>query len=370
MYKLFTICLLFSFLSTGQNLKNSFAPYFKIGTAINIEQQLDKRRGEFTELISSQFNSLVAENAMKWDALNPEPNVYNFALSDKLIDFATERKMEVVGHVLFWHNQTPEWLFKDTNGKQVSKDLLIKRMRHHIRVLNKRYGEKIHAWDVVNEALNEDGSLRDSPWKQILGEDWVQQAFKIAQEELPPKTKLIYNDYNLHNRNKLMGLLELLHSMQANSIRIDAIGIQAHWALDYPSHRNLEFLINTLHKNKVKIHFSELDIDVLPRPKKFDGGAEITESHKYNMFIDPYKEGLPTSIQNQLANRYQGLFKVFLKHADKIDRVNFWGLTDEFSWKNQWPVANRTNHPLLFDRDGKAKAAFYSIIKTVKPKTP
>ena len=365
MQKFFTISLLlFSFLSNGQNLKNSFEPHFKIGSALNIEQQLIKRKNEFTQLIKSQFNSIVAENAMKWDALNPKPGIYNFKLSDKIVDFAHENQMEMVGHVLFWHNQTPDWLFKDPKGNQVSKEVLLERMRQHIRVLNKRYENKIHAWDVVNEALNEDGSLRDSPWKQILGEDWVQQAFKIAHEELPATTQLIYNDYNLYKPAKLKGLVNIINAMQDVGIRIDAVGAQAHWGLNYPSQNNIQHLIHTLHQAKVKIHFSELDIEVLPKPKKFNGGAEITELHKYNDSIDPYRQGLSIEMQERLAQRYQTLFKIFVAHSDKIERVNFWGLTDEFSWKNFWPVPNRTNHPLLFDREGKPKKAFFSVLST------
>ena len=190
------------------------------------------------------------------------------------------------------------------------------------------------------------------------------RSFQIAQEELPKNSQLIYNDYNLHNRKKLAGLVKIIQKMKHKGIRIDAVGVQAHWALHYPSNKNLEFLIHTLFKNKVKIHFSELDIDVLPMPKQFGGGAEITESHEYNQKIDPYKESLPAHMQNRLAERYKEIFTIFVKHSSKIDRINFWGLTDEFSWKNQWPVPNRTNHPLLFDRQGKAKIAFYSVTQT------
>ena len=159
-------------------MKTCFEKHFKIGSAVKVHDQLIARPQEFEKLLLSQFNSVVAENCMKWDALNPRPGKYNFVETDKLVEFAHKNNLEMVGHVLFWHNQNPSWLFKDKNGETVSKNTLIKRMENHVKILSRKYGNKIQSWDVVNEAINEDGSIHDSPWKQILGENWIQLAFK------------------------------------------------------------------------------------------------------------------------------------------------------------------------------------------------
>ena len=348
------------------SLKEAYKQHFELGVALNINEQLIKTPKQFTSLITSQFNSLVAENSMKWSSINPQPGIYKFKASDRLVNFAQEHQLGLVGHVLFWHNQTPDWVFHDSQGRLISKDQLQERMRRHIRTLNDRYGNKIQAWDVVNEALNEDGSLRDSPWKKILGDDWVVQAFQIAHEELDPKTQLIYNDFNLVKNAKLDGLIKLLKQLQQKGIRIDAVGIQAHWRLDYPKISSIETAIKKINALGLKIHFSELDIDVLPRPKNFKGGADIKESHLYKQDLNPYPNELPTTKQNELAKRYHQLFRLFVKHADKVNRVTFWGLSDAFSWKNNWPVPNRTNYPLLFDRQGKPKPAYYRVLEAVK----
>ena len=353
-----------SFCLTASSLKEAFKDKFHIGSAINIQEQLIQHPEKFEALIKKEFNSLVAENAMKWEAINPQKGIYDFKFVDTLVNFAQKNNMQVVGHVLFWHNQNPDWLFKDDQGETVSKDELLKRMRFHLTTLHKRYGNKIQSWDVVNEAINEDGSVKDSPWKKILGDDWILQAFQMAQEVFPPSTKLIYNDFNVFNKKKLAGITSMVDLLLAAGIRIDAIGVQAHWALDYPSDKSIENLINQISSRGLKIDISELDIDVLPMPKSFSGGAEITENHSYKQSMDPYRKEFPKAKQEELAARYANIFRIFLKHADKIDRVNFWGLNDEFTWKNQWPIANRKNHPLLFDRNNDPKPAYFRILQS------
>ena len=353
-----------SFCLTASSLKEAFKDKFHIGSAINIQEQLIQHPEKFEALIKKEFNSLVAENAMKWDAINPRKGVYDFKFADALVNFAHKNNMQVVGHVLFWHNQNPDWLFKDDQGETVSKDELLKRMRFHLTTLHKRYGNKIQSWDVVNEAIDEDGSLKNTPWKKILGDDWILQAFQMAQEVFPPSTKLIYNDFNVFNKKKLAGITSMVDLLLAAGIRIDAIGVQAHWALDYPSDKSIENLIGQISSRGLKIDISELDIDVLPMPKSFSGGAEITENHSYKQSMDPYRKGFPKAKQEELAARYANIFRIFLKHADKIDRVNFWGLNDQFTWKNQWPIANRKNHPLLFDRNNDPKPAYFRILQS------
>ena len=363
------IYALFSLLSSthASSLKETFIRKFKIGVAINNQAQLSPSNKVPYSLIQKQFNSLVAENQMKWKSINPKPGIYKFDKVDALIEFAEKNQMQVVGHVLFWHNQTPAWVFQDDQGKTISKAALLKRMRLHIRTLHQRYGDKIQVWDVVNEALEEDGSMRKSPWSEILGPDWVSQAFKIAQEELPPSTQLIYNDYGLYHKKKLNGLSTLIKSLQDQNIRIDAIGVQGHWSLKHPSLGDIDRLFTTIENRGLKIHISELDVDVLPRPKKFSGGAETNEHHDYLKKLDPFRSGLPEKNQIELAQRYSSLFKLFLNHSESIQRVTFWGLNDAVSWKNNFPVPKRVNYPLLFNRNLKPKKAYFQVIDSIKP---
>ena len=350
----------------ADSLQKQFSKHFKIGVAVKVQEQLIQPNKPYATLIQKQFNSLVAENEMKWQSINPRPGVYDFKKSDALVEFAHKNKMQLVGHVFFWHNQTPDWVFQNSQGDPISKIALRKRMRQHIRTLHQRYGNKIQVWDVVNEALEQDGSMRQSPWRQILGDDWVEQAFQIAHEELPASTQLLYNDYHLYRKDKLQGLIKLIDSLQAKNIRIDGIGVQGHWHLKHPSLEDINHLLKTIGNTGLKIHISELDVDILPSPKKFSGGAETSEHHDYLKKLDPFRAGLPEKTQIELADRYASLFKLFLNHSQTIQRVTFWGLNDSFSWKNNFPVRKRVNYPLLFNRKSQPKKAYFSVIETAK----
>jgi endo-1,4-beta-xylanase len=226
------------------------------------------------------------------------------------------------------------------------------------------YGPSTDAWDVVNEAIVEDGSVRKTSFSRILGDDWVIEAFKIAHEELPKNIALLYNDYNMETPGRLAAVVKLVHDLRARGLRIDAVGSQAHWRLETPTIGEIEKSIIALRDAGVKVHFTELDIEMLPRRA---GGADISSREKNTPENNPYTAGLPPELQEKLARRYADIFALFLKYEDVIDRVTFWGVTDGDSWLNNWPVPGRTNHPLLFDRDLKPKPAFHAVIKVAQP---
>lgn len=340
-------------------LKEAFAGKFHVGAAIN--ERMTQPSHPAHDLLVSQFDSISPTNLLKWEPYNPQPGVYNEGPAEAYFAFGAGHSMFVLAHCLFWHSQTPKWVFEDGKGGPASRELLLQRMRERVRHVAQLYGSRTNAWDVVNEAIVEDGSLRKTPWNQILGEDFLPEAFRIANEELPKNVQLLYNDYNMETPGRLKSVVKLIHDLRAKGLRIDAVGSQAHWRLETPTIAQIEASIVALRDAGVKVHFTELDVEVLPRNV---GGAEISMREKATPENNPYPNGLPAEIQDKLARRYADIFALFVKYADVIDRVTFWGVTDGDSWLNGWPVRGRTNYPLLFDREGKPKPAFDAVIKT------
>lgn len=346
-------------------LKQAFKGRFHIGTAFG-NRVFKEEGGPTLKLMAKQFNTVSPENAMKWQPFQPKPEKYNHKPADDFIEFASKNKMYVLAHVLFWHNQTPDWVFKDDKGKQLDRKQLLKRMRERVQHVAGRYKGKIHAWDVVNECF-EGGKLRNSKWTQIVGKDFLEQAFRIADEELPKDVELLYNDYSMTGKGKRDAVVKMVQELKKKGVRIDGVGMQGHWSLNGPSIAEIEKSIVAFAATGVKVHITELDIDVLPRhPKMWSGNADIKLKLQNDPKLNPYKDGLPEAIQKQLAARYADIFKLFLKHQDKIKRVTFWGPYDGQTWLNNWPIKGRTNHPLLFDRDRKPKPAFQAVLDAAK----
>jgi endo-1,4-beta-xylanase len=343
-------------------LKDLYAGKFLIGAAINadVALQADHR---LRPLVEKHFDSIAPTNLLKWGPYNPKPGVYNEAAAEAFFAYGKANQQYILAHCLFWHSQTPSWVFEDAKGGPASRELLLQRMRERVRHVAKLYGSRTDAWDVVNEAILDEGPWRDSPFHRIVGDDWVAEAFKIAQEELPASVALLYNDYNMEAPGKLASVVKLVHDLRAKGLRIDAVGSQAHWRLETPTLAEIEHSIVALRDAGVKVHFTELDIEVLPRRVS---GAEISTRQERTPDIDQYTAGLPPEIQAKLAKRYADIFALFLQHADVVERVTFWGVTDGDSWLNNWPVRGRTNHPLLFDRAGKPKPAFQAVVDAVK----
>jgi endo-1,4-beta-xylanase len=278
------------------------------------------------------------------------------------VEFGRQNGLFIVGHTLVWHNQTPPWVFQDARGNPVDRDTLLARMRDHISTVVGRYKGKIGGWDVVNEALNEDGTLRKSPWKKIIGEDYLLKAYQFAHEA-DPQAELYYNDFSLENAPKQNGAIALIKKLQAQGVHIAAVGLQGHYKMDWPTPQQLEETIGAFSKPGVKVMITEFDLDVLPAATKSQA-AEVSMTFALRDELNPYTNGLPDSVQKYLAERYASLFAVLVKHHDQVRRVTFWGVTDEDSWLNNWPVKNRTAYPLLFNRDGRPKPAFNAVIQT------
>ena len=344
-------------------LKDVFRDHFRVGAALNADH-FTERDAIGAALVKEHFSSITPEDVLKWENVHPAPGRYAFDTTDRYVDFGTRNGMFVVGHTLVWHSQTPKWVFySDTTAMTpVSRDTLIARMRDHIHTVVGRYKGRIKGWDVVNEALNEDGTRRQSPWQRIIGDDYLALAFRFANEA-DPAAELYYNDYSLENPEKRDGAVRLIRELQAAGVRVSGIGSQEHLKMDWPSVGLVDSMLTAFTALGVKVHLTEIDIDVLPRVSG-SVGAEVSDRFELRPQDNPYAAGLPDSVERALAARYGEIFAVYMKHRDAIDRVTFWGVRDGDSWLNRWPVRGRTSYPLLFDRAGRPKRAYHAVVAT------
>lgn len=346
---------------TQPSLKDAYKGCFLVGAALNPAQFTDQAPAE-DAVIKAQFNTITPENVLKWEKVHPQPGVYDFAPADKYVDFGQQNHMFIIGHTLVWHSQVPKWVFEDKKGAPVSREVLLKRMRDHIRKVVGRYKGRINGWDVVNEALNEDGTLRQSPWMKIIGEDYIEKAFRFAHEA-DPAAELYYNDYSLENEAKLKGALDLVKKLKAKGVAITGVGTQGHFHMDWPTAEQVDKTISEFGGLGIKLMVTELDIDVLPQAVQGQT-ADVSAHAASDPKLNPYANGLPEPVQKALAQRYADLFQVYAQHCGVLTRVTFWGVTDKNSWKNDWPVKGRTNYPLLFDRNAQPKPAFDAVIQS------
>ncbi|MEA9580515.1 endo-1,4-beta-xylanase [Xanthomonas nasturtii] len=353
--------------TAATSLKHAYADGFLLGTAVNADIVSGKDAAA-AALVACHFNAVTPENVMKAEVVAPRPGVFDFRAADAFADYAQRNHLFVVGHTLIWHNQTPDWFFVDAQGKPNSSAAQIERMRAHIAGVAGRYVGKVQAWDVVNEIIDEDGSYRSTNWVQRVGDGdtVVRNAFTFAQR-YAPDAELYYNDFNAWRPAKRDGIVRMVKMLQQSGIRIDGVGMQGHWGLDYPSLRDIEDAIDAYAALGIKVMITELDVDVLPLTKE---GQVIGTgmAHKqfqlpeFKRFLDPYRDGLPPAVQAQLRDRYAELFALFWRKRDKLARVSVWGVSDGMSWKNDYPVPGRTNYPLLFDRNHQPKPALDAVL--------
>jgi endo-1,4-beta-xylanase len=353
--------LLYAGCSTSKNitsktssLKDAFKNDFQIGTALN-SAQIEEKDPRAAILIPQQFSAITPENIMKSEVIHPGWDRYNFDMADKIVAYGNKYNIRVNGHTLIWHSQLPAYMRNMKDADSVKKYFT-----DHINTVAGRYDGKVFSWDVVNEALEEEGSLRKSVFSEKLGSDFVTEAFRLAQKAAP-HTELYYNDYNIEQPKKRAGAIALIKKIQAAGVRIDGVGIQGHWRASHIPLKEIENSILEFSALGIKVMFTELDLGVLPNPWDSDA-ADVNLKAEYSAKMNPYANGLPDSMQAKLTKGYEDLFALFLKYKDKIGRVTFWGVNDGQSWLNDWPIRGRTNYPLLFDREFKPKPAYYKVM--------
>lgn len=326
-----------------RSLAEAYRDHFKVGVAVG-GRTFSGNDAAAAAIVSQQYNRVTPENAFKWQSIQSQPGAFNFNQAQRFLQFATSNGMEEVhGHTIVWHQQVPGWVFEAPGG-QMTRELLLERLDIHMAALAQNLGGQVQYWDVVNEAFNDDGSMRNSPWREIIGPDYLEQAFTMAARHFP-NAKLVYNDYSMERPGKRDAVVSMVQDFQSKGIRIDAIGNQAHYRIDAPSIAAIDATITAFAELGVEVLITELDVDVLPTSG------------------DPYVDCLPLQIEEIAAERWGSLFELFVQHRDSISSVTVWGVSDAYSWLNNTPVAGRTNYGLLFDRQLRPKLAWERVIE-------
>ncbi|MFD2285233.1 endo-1,4-beta-xylanase [Pedobacter petrophilus] len=328
-------------------MKDAYKKYFPIGVAVAVRNL----HGDEAQLIKNQFNSITAENAMKMGSIQPKEGIFHWKDADSIVSFAIKNGIKIRGHNLCWHEQTPDWIFKGDDGKEVTKAVLLQRLKTHITTVVNRYKGKIYAWDVVNEAVDDDPKnfLRNSKWYQICGEDFIIKAFEYAHAA-DPSAKLYYNDYNTERPEKRDRIYKLLKSLRDRDVPVDGIGLQAHWSLQEPAENELRSAIEQYSSLGLKIQITELDISIYP----WEPGKRDKKQGENDSFT--------TDLENKQAAKYAMVFKLFREYKRVITNVTFWNISDRYSWLDNFPVMGRKNYPLLFDRNLQPKKAYHEVV--------
>ena len=350
--------------NTLEGLKHYTTGKFLVG--VGVSARIIDRPSDLP-LLTQNFEMVTPENCMKPQGVQAVEGKFQFGKCDAFVKFAEDHQLQVAGHCLVWakDDRTPDW-WKFENGKPTSKEKLFERLKTHVERVAGRYGDRIAMWDVVNEALadgdadGDAGYLRDSVWTRTAGEEFIVRAFQYAREQAP-NALLIYNDYRCDTTNKREKLVRLIKSLKSQNTPVDAVGLQGHYELDSVPYDGLETMFQAMRELNVKVVVSELDIDVVTRGRWWADGNKYREELKS---FDPFKDGCPEDVLVRQADQYADLFELFCKYDDVIQRVSFWNLHDGESWLNNFPW-KRVNHPLLFDRDGRPKLAYASVVATL-----
>lgn len=387
MRRLINILLATGLITTvqAQSLAEAYRDYWYTGVSVNQWQvQAETTRDQkfdYTGMVSADqtsdwpiitkyFNWVVAENCMKAEVIHPQEGVYDFTLADQFVDKAKAAGLKVQGHCLIWHSQCPQWFHHDKDGKLVSKEVLKKRIREHIYTVVSHFKGRVDAWDVVNEAFEDDGTPRKSLFWQILGTDYIPLAFQAAHEA-DPSIQLFYNDYSMYKASKVEGVCRFFKPLIQQGLPITAIGMQGHMILednkDGKYFKEYEHSIKTIRDAGVPTFFSELDLTVLPNPYGFSG-ANVSDLLAYRPEMDPFKNGITKEKEAEAGQYWVDFYKMLIAHRDDILRVTFWCLNDANSWRNDFPIKGRTDYATLFDRQSQPKPFIQDIINLVQPK--
>jgi endo-1,4-beta-xylanase len=343
------------------SLKSLAPSDLRIGAAVNRKQSAGGDP-QVTAIVARHFSTVTAENDLKWERIHPEPSRFDFGPADRFVEFGVNNGMFVVGHTLLWHQQTPSWVFAAEAGDKLDRETALARLKTHIDSVVGRYKGRIGGWDVVNEALEEDGTLRRSRWLEAIGEDFIEKAFEYAHQA-DPEAELYYNDYNLWKPAKLKAAIQLVQKLRAKGLRVDGLGEQAHWGIEDPPLAAIDEALGAMKAAGIRPLITELDMDVLPRDPDM-WGADLSKRLQMRATTNVYPEGLPPAMQEKLARRYADVFALFLKHG--VGRVTFWGVTDAGSWLHNFPIPGRVNYPLLWDREGREKPAFDAVVEVLR----
>ncbi|MFC0470466.1 endo-1,4-beta-xylanase [Halalkalibacter kiskunsagensis] len=340
------------------SLADRYEDSFDIGAAVE-PYQLEGRQGK---ILKHHYNSLVAENAMKPISLQPEEGVWNWEGADKIVEFARENDMELRFHTLVWHSQVPEWFFvdiegnlmvdeEDPNKQEANKQLLLERMKTHIKTVVERYKDDVTSWDVVNEAIDDGGGLRNSAWYQITGTDYIKVAFETARKYAGEDAKLYINDYNTEVPSKRDDLYNLVKDLLDDGVPIDGVGHQAHIQIGWPTIEDTKASFDLFSSLGLDNQVTELDVSLYGWPP----------DNAYESY-----DAIPEEDLQDQAERYNQIFELYEELGADISSVTFWGIADNHTWLDnrarQYSGGVGVDAPFVFDHEYRVKPAFWKII--------
>lgn len=387
----FIMCVALTVTVYGQEklktLKEAYAGKFLIGCA----DDLRVNNEAYQASIKEQYDIVTPENCMKPQPIHPEEDTYNFETTDAMVNWCKENGLQVWGHTLGWHSQTPSWFFQADNskadsvgqparrprmnwepgaprpsmyemwssgiqGEMASRPKALERLKEHIMTVVGRYKGTIIGWDVFNESIEDGGdgsteNLRNWSWYAAVGPDVITKAFQWAHEA-DPDAQLYYNDYNIEqgaveNKGKHASSMLLLKRLISEGAPITGVGIQGHWHLD-TNLADVEKAIENYASLGLRVAITELDVTA-------------TGDNSGAFGVRQGDRTIPAENYEKQAEVYKQLFEIFMRHADVIDRVTFWGLSDTRSWR-------RGQDALLFDGDLNPKPAYKAVIAVSEQK--
>jgi endo-1,4-beta-xylanase len=336
------------------SLKDYYADHFAIGAAI------DTGYNSYASLLTKHFNSVTCEDQMKFDALEPTENNFSYGTADGMVNFAVQNGMQVRGHALVWHRQTPSWVFQGTATQ------VLDRMKNHITKVMQHFQGNVKTWDVVNEAIMDDGNYRTqneegdqaSGWYGALGKDYIKEAF-IAARAADPEAKLFYNDYYNYHPVRRQAIYDMLSELLDSGVPVDGVGLQGHLNLApgtnpdeqsyYQTVANMEEAIEMYSSLGLEVQVTELDISLYLR------GVTYTPDQYYTPAT------FTQELKDQQAARYREFYDMFRAHSDVITSVTTWGIADDNTWLSEFD-SGRQDFPLLFDIDHEPKPAFWAVV--------
>lgn len=361
-----------------KGLSDAYSDYFMLGTIYHGKQlgndKVNPHIKKEYEITENEFNAITAENCMKPMHIIGKKGQYNFEESDAFVEYAISKGLTVIGHTLVWKNSAPDWFFQDEQGRTVSREVLIERMQRYIETVVTRYKGKVKYWDVVNEAVdvfkNDKGgkyaALKSTPWHDIIGDDYIEIAYRAAHKA-DPECKLLYNDYNMYQKEKIDYIVEMVKTLKVKGVPIYGIGSQGHMFMQHPSLEQVDYWLKRCADAQIPLHITEMDVSVLPNAWKHKG-ASVEDRFDLAEQYNPYAKGIPEKVLKKQAKRYRDLFCLFIKYSATVERVTFWGVWDGNSWRNYLPMIGRTDYPLIFDRNFKKKPAYEALKKLVRDK--
>ena len=329
------------------SIYRSYADLFPIGTAVDTTDL----SGPHAQLLTRHFDSMTPGNDLKWSTVEPSLGSYDYTNGDAEVGEAVCAKMRVRGQNLVWSTaeQTPAYATGDGTNSAANQALVTANIQEHIKSEVHHFGNKVYAWDVVNEPLDETQTdcLEHGPFYAVLGPSYIDVAFKAAKQYAPPGTKLFINEYSTTTPARLACLVKVVHELRDRGVPVNAIGHEMHNQINFPTPESMATAVNTVAEN-----FPDIDQQVTELDMSIYNAGDTTSN---------YGNNVPAAALAEQGWLYKKYFDVFRGLRDKISAVTLWGMADDDTWLDSFPVT-RTDYPLPFNMALQAKPAYWGIV--------